>query len=813
MKKKLIILLSLSVFALNEASSQTFSSSINPANSVTVFKRDLIGFNAGQGTLEKPFNVCDGCSGAVNPLYQQLIDVNIGSKIMYRVPAGEAGMFYNFWYSGWGNGNNANFKGHSPGWKLNATQRDAIYNAYANYNNLVVSTSYQTKTPDLVNITPTNHKNNLLFPYINIITNNRTESSNANFVVNIMEHYRDYRNTLLGSVAASNGVINPANYFPRQDVFLNTNVIGGISTISQLNASSLSSNTKDIIKQNLDAFSTLIKNGVRVVHVELGNELINPGRYMDNIGCNPITPTYNQFTNYELGGLQTNDKVVWYRMYNGTCSNMNTYTDNSIAAYGNLCKMYIALIKDVVDTLYAKTNNPFYLDIRNNIKFGVPYRGLGSGFQKWGDYLEANKNNIGFNAFVMHNYSPQPEDKLTALNGTLAAKFDTLKNRYVYRFNTLYHKKIPSFIQPKPSVTEIWLTEWEVDGGATYEKQIFNSLLHGMVYMDELMGFIDLNANINLDPSVSTFNRKDVIKLANHHWLWAGANTFEGNLFTLEYNTTASSVRYRTNYYMNKLLLPIFSDNVKVLNQPNGGISENINDLYFRTFTEHVPLNGDCPPYSDVTYIYFNNKANQDYFLNIAANFPVCPHCTISVSRSQIFANKLSASRGKTYYRPSETLYNSGPGYLDSTVQIEENIVVNKSLLTKLPIRHYSAGFYKITVTDLGLTSNPQPCGSSSNGPSINGQIDAVRPQKDLMSIYPNPINDGQFTLEYESVSKTTGSIEVATISGMRITVNNVQIEKGINRFSVNLPNIKPGTYTVKLQTEDVLEIRKIIVQ
>ncbi len=635
-----------------------------------------------------------------------------------------------------------------------------------------------------------------------MITNDRQKIGNCVFNLPIAAHYRDYRG--LGIIAPLNGVNQSfaSTYSPRIETFAKATVIATINDKNSLITNgNLSSQFKEIVQQNLDAFITLIKNNVRVTQVELGNEFYGNGREAGNTAC-PSVPNLIDFKTNIL-----NNKV-WLR---GCTADMN----ETVKAYGSLCRMYIKLYKETVQTLIdAETNvtkKAFYEDIKNNLKFGVPTSGYywsgNNGFAQWDIYLRDHKDittvdGIGFDAYIYHDYFTLPNYSTSDKD----TRFDNIRNYYVNRFNTFFKTDLPNSIMSKfPNTTDLWITEWKDEPGGN---DVENTLLHGMAYVDRVMDFLDFNSNLNL--ANTTFNIKNTIKLANRQLLWFqyGSASDIATLVGMSYNTPNASIKYRTNFYAHKLLLPIFENpSLKVVDQPNGGInysSYNDPNLYFRSFV--APGSGSAVPsmpdytFINTLYIYYNNKSSNDYSINIqntVQNYlaSILPTQIYSVVKSQISGDKLYASIGKG---PTNTkdVAPFDAGYLPVNIS-DFNISVPNTSWQTLPISKYSVGYYKVEII------------RKTGGGSTGGRVKNSKIEIPNENIYPNPTKD-KLSIDLFSTQKSIGNIEIYNIQGKIVQTNSIELSEGNNSTQIDISSLPSASYIVKINYNETTISKKI---
>ncbi|HMV15365.1 MAG: T9SS type A sorting domain-containing protein [Chitinophagales bacterium] len=839
-KIKLKICICVCVYLIHNAKSQSIPADLGLGSKV-VWNKDLMGFNLGDfSNTNVPdnniFDIKNNGSGNTYNNYTSLIeDAGLGKNILYRFYTGEFGNCYNRWYGGAGGTykdslGNMIFDPYSSTFhhiqynqfnsNLNDSLRDNLYNNYFTYNDTPFITYQTTEVAK--------PKNNIIFPFIKLVTNNRAKNAKTVFNLPITAHYRDYRtnNSWKSDLNNNNfaltinfyakliGVFSQYadNYSPRKETFSKSSVIAEIYNMNSLNTSvsniiptpsnKISPQFKEIVLQNLAAFSTLIQNRVKVVHIELGNELYSRmynGGYCSWWQANPSFTEFSDKTNNNI----FNDVLF----YNDPCNNTSPSSTlaKSVNVYGNLIKMYMALIRELVENLWSNESDEikkaFYLDIKNNLKFGVPMSGRfpnlsSNGFASLDKYLYDNKSTLGFDAFIQHPYY-----KPNIYNGTLDVKYDSLKKYYSERFNTYYKQTFPKLIRTNyPNISELWFTEWAHED----PNNINNTLLEGMNYIDEFMNFWDLNSNLNLTDTL--FRNNDILKVANHHMLW---DKYASNkqLINIQYNQLLP--KYRTMFYAHKLLLPIMDNNTRMINKLNGGFVSPNSDIYFRSFES--PQSGQDVPgkpgyeFANKIYIYYNNKNNNTtpYTFNLnSAVQSLLANCFFStqiysVKRNSIYANKLYISRGKGPSESSDTITDDP----NKTVQYESDLLINDiNSWNTLPIAKYSAGYYEITIireTSIGTSASSKSY--KNKGYFIN-------------SLFPNPLNRGEkINIKVNGEHDLDAKIYISSIDGKLLKTIEYPIQKGENYIKINSDFLSNGIYI--LHSDDLSIIEKIIVK
>lgn len=748
---------------------------INISSSISNVERNFSGFNNGGGFMDVLFRRNNPNAGLESNLNFYTIFNNISNNAYFRFPGGTVANFYNRYYSGFGNQPMLNLQ-----WKtndntylppnINITNRNNIYQNYENY-----------VTPNFPNAS-----SNIIFPFIYSITQNKQYTAKGNFVVNISNHYRQY------SEVNFFGTILYANYNSRTETFVDSNKIKAITSISTLNSSTLSTEYKNIINQNLDAYLTLVKNGVYVDKVELGNETV---AYCSD-------ENFTNFINYT-----NQDYKVWNRDYNSNPTN-STHV-RSLSLYANIARMYRLLIKDALYQLSITDNS--YTNLYNSVKFGIPITEpfQSSGFQKWNTFmlLPYIKNYIGFDAYIMHPYAGINLSGIGASNTTttIASDFDTIRDRIKreYLENTL-RTKFVNFQNIFPSGSKIWLTEWNIAFNIT---KVGNTLLGAMSYYDAIMTFLDINAKKNLITTASVSN---FIDLANYHAVCNGDASdyatvgFPGgyaSAYTDPLTTTNSvplTIKYNSTYYAHLLLKPILDNpNIKYLNNTNGGFTPTTN-CDFRTFLKSY---FDGTNDRNDIYIYFDNKSDVNYKIDINSALPIFSGTQV-VTKNYLVANNLYASMGKTKFRTDDKIYITGttyPNAADVSIQRKFNEIVPTGTYDQILIPKYSVGYVLVERSTYCPT-----CGRYSNPKQV---IDKVE-EKDF-NIYPNPTKD-KLTIDLFSTQKSTGNIEIYNMEGKLVQSNSLELSEGNNSTQIDVSLLPSASYIVKINYNETSVSKKI---
>ncbi len=214
-----------------------------------------------------------------------------------------------------------------------------------------------------------------------------------------------------------------------------------------------------------------------------------------------------------------------------------------------------------------------------------------------------------------------------------------------------------------------------------------------------------------------------------------------------------------------------------------------------------------------------------------------CGESTLSAAHTSIYLTATTGTTGyilnwTAYIGFTPTLYRIFRGATVSTlVQIDS---VSSSILTYLDTLAPTGSLYMVegvnpAGTCVPLThghispSSEFPSGSLSNIfnsailgiQPINGSITAI-------SIYPNPSN-GQFTIQWSVPVRMTGSdgvnskssavqISVLDELGQVVYAENKNTHIGLNTEQLNLENLASGIYTLRMQTNGGITMKKLVV-
>ncbi len=801
---RLTLALVVMFYALQANSQQKISGKISTSNSISNVERNFTGFNSSQGYLENIYKINYPNAGLeVNSNFQEIFEA-INNNISWRFPGGTSGNFYNRWASGFGNagfgvtfGDDRNYSNISVA---------ALKTNYGNYNNYNVD-GYP------------NAKANIIFPFINSISKNKTVASQSAFCINIINHYRS--SPLTG-------------YDSRKETLRDTNKVIDIISLKgnyldAFNNSTLSNNFKKIVRQNLDAYLTLITNGVTVYKVEMGNEIFTYV-FDDNIFTD-----YNTFF-HNNNFFSPSDNKVWIRPDGSSKSNQDAYS--TLWTYARLTKMYKVLL---IDTLQKLSNLPknnlhnIYESHLQNIKFGIPISvTTNGGFRIWDNFMLSPEvtDIIGTDAYIMHPYLDNNNflkgitfsDMANVNKDKLSQEFNTIRDTIEIAYNQRFFKNEQiELINRLPKNAEVWYTEWNFNFDNNNLKKVGNTLLHAMYYYDAMMNFFDINANKNLSQEC---NKTNPVKLCNYqlpyakNGSWYNMTRFKDGYkskLSDPYKTTnedANSIEYYSTYYAALLLSPILKDNtIQYLNNTNGGFDK-VPNCSFRSFYKKDCSTSCC---RDVVYIYFNNKSDSDYSIDLKNILQLEGATCVSATSNYIYANNLYASMGQTTFRKDGMLYtDTTNGAADISIQRVFDQKINTENLSNITIPKYALGYLKIG------SNNPAAdcvCASTAKNKSeINNAILKLIPEENIVrentiKIFPNPSYTGNISIDLYSNNDVTSTILVFDITGNLVKSFQRELSTGDNLLQLDLMDLAKATYIINITGNKINFSNKIILQ
>jgi len=800
---RLTYLLMLMLFAFSTFSQNKISGNITTENTIKNVERNFIGFNSCQGYLENIYKNFTANSGLeVNKNFHEVF-ANLSNNISWRFPGGTTANFYNRWASGFGN---AGF-GISFGDAWNSS----------NINNNILTSNYGTYSNFNVIGFP-NAKTNVIFPFINSISKNRTLNSNTVFCINIINHYRNI--SLIG-------------YDSRKETLRDTNKVKAIieaegKHLDAFNNSTLSKDFKKIVRQNIDAFLTLVNNGVSVYKVEIGNELFTYV-FDDNAGTD-----YNTFLN-NSNFFNPSDTKVWIRPDGTPQSIKDAYT--TLQTYSRLAKMYKVLMVDTLQKLAItqSSRNSVYTNHLNNIKFGVPVSvTLNGGFRIWDNFMldPQMRAFIGIDAYIMHPYLDYNNFfkgvSLSAITNVsdkeLASEFKTIRDTIEISYNQRFFKQNHiNMINALPVNAEIWYTEWNFNFDNNNLKKVGNTMLHAMYYYDAIMNFFDINANKNL--SVLS-NKTNPIKICNYQLPYAKNDTwYNMTRFKNGYNTNASdpitttnnnsnNIEYNSTYYAALLLSPVLKDSsIKYLDNKNGGFDK-ITNCSFRSFYKKECDESCC---GDVLYIYFDNKSDSNYTIDLASALKINSLNCVTATTSYLYANNLYASMGQTTFRTDGILKtDTANAAANTTIQRVFNKELESGDLDNILIPKYALGYIKATIktptSTCACASVARKKSSEIEVAAKSAPIEPIKIQA-VIKTYPNPNTTGTLFIDIPSEIDMSAEIRIFDLTGNLIRSLQRDLFSGDNSLQIDLTDLAKATYIVHISGTNINSSHKIVVQ
>lgn len=783
------------------------SGKINPDKHLQGIKHHFTGFNSGQGYMESIYKNYASNSGLeVNNAFYATFS-NISNEISWRFPGGTTANFYNRWGSGFGNTGFAQTFGDA--WLFTNINWNTLISNYGNYSNF-----YNPAYPFA--------STNAIFPFINSITNNKTEKASSSFCLNLVNHYRS---------------VPLINYNTRKETLRDTAKVNAIISsdnnyLDAFNNSTLSTNFKKIVRQNIDAYLTLVNNGVTVYDVEFGNETFSY-MYDDN-----LLSDYNSFENNN-NIFSPSDSKIWIRN-DGSVQSIKE-ANSTLWTFARLAKLYKLLLTDTLQKLSANTNDNKYLiytDHLNHLKFGMPIGTFqNGGFKDWNNFM-INPNvreYIGINAYIIHPYldyynfikdiplSAKENTSASDLEQEFRAIRDTLEIAYNNRF---FKDNQINYINNLPIGSEMWYTEWNFNFDWDPLKKVGNTLLHAMYYYDMTMNFYDINANRNLTVSC---NKNNPVTLCNYHIPYSRNDTwYSMTRFTKGYNSTSSdpytndnskinSVEYNSSYFTALLLSPILEDSsVYMIDNVNGGFDITPN-VSFRDFYTKSAADHEQPE----VLIYFNNKSDSDYLINIREALDIHDSDTVSVHANYIYAENLYASMGQTTFRKDDILHNDNDDHTDTTaydirntIQKVFNLPILNDQLAAFRIKKYSLGYLRISSGTTPAVSLLRKGNNAENAtenktlpaPAGNQQFSGIIPN---INVYPNPCTTGMLTVDMSSATDITTDILIFDVTGSLVKSIPATIAQGQNKLDTDLTDLAKGVYILKINHEAI----KIVLQ
>jgi hypothetical protein len=866
-----------------------------------------VNYNTGNQDPNNPLSTADN---AIDSRLSNIIKNELG-EIIYRNSGGMAER-YNTYYKGWGNSNpampatllqipycgsgivdlygsgNAPYNINDPFnnlvsdklWRANPTKRNLIYNDYQMYNTTAI-------------LYPES-KDNIIYPMINIIKST-TNNKIATYTINIDPHYKNQRSYL----NCNNNISYDRSI--RGELFNKTTQLWNINTVGDLSlpANNFSAAFIEQVKQNVDAILTMMLNGVDIKYVEIGNEhgrvygdtyeWFNKSKHDVAYGSASNDVMFTNFKN--LPAIPNNEgltNVIWsssdlQKFYTSTdvatfnvLNQSGSYTQASFDAYGALCHMYINVIKNAIGAETGINGRPNISSKRNSIKFGIS---MDDNYDENSDpftaaylnYLFTHQDaingplKIGFTGFIIHPYLNLSTTPLINTITNLDAFFKELRDKSTAYINSKYRKKSASitndpyykrgsvfynntFYNRLPSHAEIWLTEWNARNS---NKDISNTLLDAMYYMDAQIAMQDINTGINM---VAPFTPKNnLCQLANYQVLFGPSNSGNAQpgetILGLNYDNHSGindGISRQAVFYAHKILKPLFTVKPDYIANVNGGFTFPTgitkDSVSFRTYIKENVATGDslavrycnklgcfsnwhsCFTDKEI-YIYFNNKSNRDYKIDLSAALTGQTGRVYTIEQNRMYATKLSASRGITTFRTDPVLYETtGNINTDKTIQIQNGAKFSyyntdgttvSTAVKNFIISKYSLGYIKIT---LRVYSTPQPnlCALPQRiATSEIKDIDDSKKITDKQIIYPNPTT-GLVNLNVqlsEPVDKYT--IEVFSVDG-RVVLSEIHNEKldgntYVNN-TINISNQPNGVYFIRIISDkNVLLNNKVL--
>ncbi|MCC6583952.1 MAG: T9SS type A sorting domain-containing protein [Chitinophagales bacterium] len=782
-------------------SQSTISGNINPEKHLTNTEHNFTGFNSGQGYLESIYKNYASNSGLeVNNAFYSVFNT-IGKRISWRFPGGTTANFYNRWGSGYGNTGFGQTFGDA--WiftNINWSILNSNYNKYANFSNKTYPFS----------------GSNIIFPFINSITKNKTVTASSSFCLNMVSHYRS---------------VPLINYDTRKETLKDTSKIKAIVDLDNgyldaFNNSTLSTNFKKIVRQNIDAYLTLIKNGVAVYNIEYSNETFSY-MYDDN-----LLSDYKSFVNNN-NIFSPSDTKIWIRDDGSTQSIKEA--NSTFWTFARLSKLYRVLLTDTLQKLSSHAddiNQPVFADHLAHLKFGMPIGAyLNGGFKTWNNFMinPEIKNYVGIDAYIIHPYLDSYNfikniplsENTNASELDLTREFNDIRDTMEISYNKRFFKEAQvSLINALPANSEMWYTEWNFNFDCNSLKKVGNTMLHAMYYYDVVMNFYDINANRNLALEC---NKTNPVKLCNYHIPYAKSDTwYNMTRFTKGYNSipsdpstnnnsAANSVEFNSTYFAALLLTPILEDTaIYMIDNKNGGF-DLLPNVSFRSFYK-IAANQQY----DI-FIYFNNKSDADYSVDLMAVLNQKDTGKIKATASYLYADNLYSSMGQTTFRPDDIIYSdTSKNAQKTTIQKVYNAIIPGNNLSAVKIHKYSFGFIKISVNPAAAVppvaarkkeeSNTELVITEIAAPLIATEQPKIIPE---LKVYPNPNTTGRLSVDITVAADISSDLLVFDMTGNLVKSIPVTLTEGLNALETDLSELAKGTYILQINKQ----VSKVILQ
>jgi hypothetical protein len=142
----------------------------------------------------------------------------------------------------------------------------------------------------------------------------------------------------------------------------------------------------------------------------------------------------------------------------------------------------------------------------------------------------------------------------------------------------------------------------------------------------------------------------------------------------------------------------------------------------------------------------------------------------------------------------------------DNTIFHEIGIVKGKGDLQRVSLYHFTDAspiqievvYYRLKQVDL-------------NGRYAYSEIQAVRGGSPAPAgIAPNPVGN-ELTVSFDLAAATSGSVEIADISGRVYYTGQLLLDKGGQKFTINTSKLQAGIYFLKMNISGVLSVYKIV--
>jgi hypothetical protein len=209
-------------------------------------------------------------------------------------------------------------------------------------------------------------------------------------------------------------------------------------------------------------------------------------------------------------------------------------------------------------------------------------------------------------------------------------------------------------------------------------------------------------------------------------------------------------------------------------------------------------------------FIYFNNKSDVDYSIDLIATLNIKDTNKIKASASYLFADNLYASMGQTTFRTDNFLYtDSLKSEQKTTIQRVFNAAISSDELNTAKIRKYSFGFYKISVNSLPV----ETYAAAKKEKDYTTKLVETETQKatvapiveeqpkiiPALKVYPNPNTTGRLSVMITAATDISTEILIFDMTGNITKTIPVALTEGMNTLETDLSELAKGVYILQL--------------